>query len=309
MGKKDTVTKDYMSEPQYFADAFNYYLFQGKKVIEPEKLSEMDPTEIAIIFDGENKEVVQKIRDVLKECILMEDDKVAYLILGIENHSEIHYAVSVKNMIYDALNYGKQVSEIEKEHRKNKVLKSRKEFLSGLKKTDKLKPVITLTIYFGADEWDAPRCLKEMFDNIEPQILQYVADYKLNLIIPREIKDFSKFTTDFGKVMKFISVSKSKEEYAKLKDDKMFESVNKETVQMINACTGANIKIPEGEEKVNMCEAARLLREEDIASGIQQGINALVETLQELGQTKEFIVETIMKKFSMTKDDAKKYVK
>lgn len=249
MGKRDTVTKDYMSEPEHFADAFNYHLYGGKQVIRPEKLSVMDPTEIAIILDDENKEVVQKIRDVLKQCILMEDDKAAYLILGIENHSEIHYAASVKNMIYDALNYGKQVSQMEKKHRANHEFENSREFLSGFKKTDKLKPVITLTIYFGADEWDAPRCLKEMFDDIDPYLLQYV--------------------TEFGKVMKFISVSKNKGECAKLMDDKMFENVGKEAVKVINECTGANIEVPEGEESINMCEGLRKLREDDIATGVQ----------------------------------------
>ncbi|MBQ8802307.1 MAG: hypothetical protein IJZ53_01550 [Tyzzerella sp.] len=83
MGKIDTVTRDYMSEPKRFADAFNYHLFAGRQVVKPGNLEEKDPTEIAMIFEDENEEVVQKFRDVLKNCILMEDERAAYLILGI----------------------------------------------------------------------------------------------------------------------------------------------------------------------------------------------------------------------------------
>ena len=52
MGKKDTITKEYMSKPQYFADAFNSSVFKGKQVIKPDELflEERDVTEMGIII-------------------------------------------------------------------------------------------------------------------------------------------------------------------------------------------------------------------------------------------------------------------
>ena len=91
------------------ADSFNYYLFDGKQVIQSDKLQVLDPTEMALIPKDTTVENVEKIRDVLKQCVLMADDKATYLMLGIENQTDVHYALPVKNMIYDALNYGKQV--------------------------------------------------------------------------------------------------------------------------------------------------------------------------------------------------------
>lgn len=41
----------------------------------------------------------------------MSKKKCSYLILGIENQSDVHYAMPVKNLIYDALNYGQQISQ------------------------------------------------------------------------------------------------------------------------------------------------------------------------------------------------------
>ena len=56
MGTVDIVTKEYMRENAIFADAFNYLIYNGKKVIDPAKLKEIDPTEIALPFgDEENR--------------------------------------------------------------------------------------------------------------------------------------------------------------------------------------------------------------------------------------------------------------
>lgn len=65
-------------------------------------------------------EVQQKYRDVLKRAVIMQNKETTYLLLGIENQTDIHYAMPVRNMIYDSLQYGKQVMEIAAEHRKKK---------------------------------------------------------------------------------------------------------------------------------------------------------------------------------------------
>lgn len=118
MGRMNTITKDYMSVPERFADCFNYYLFNGEQVIKASNLEPRDPTSITIIPADTKEETVEKIRDLLKQCIVMQDDKATYLLLGIENQSDIHYALPVKNMNYDALAYSGQVSDIAKKHRK-----------------------------------------------------------------------------------------------------------------------------------------------------------------------------------------------
>lgn len=91
MSKKDTVTKAFMRENTVFADAFNYLIFNGKKVIQPERLQELDTTELVqLIAKGKNNknESVQKYRDILKAAVIMEDENADYLLLGIENQTE-----------------------------------------------------------------------------------------------------------------------------------------------------------------------------------------------------------------------------
>lgn len=102
MGKKDTITKEYIRNPEIFADVFNKFLYNGRQVINPENLAELDTTETVLPY-GESGAAVpgQKYRDMLK--LAMTDGNVAYCILGIENQSDIHYAMPVKNMVYDAM--------------------------------------------------------------------------------------------------------------------------------------------------------------------------------------------------------------
>ena len=50
MGRIDAETKEYVKRPEVFADLFNHLLYDGKPVIEPGKLSEMDTTELVQLF-------------------------------------------------------------------------------------------------------------------------------------------------------------------------------------------------------------------------------------------------------------------
>ena len=47
-----------------------------------------------------------------------------YVVLGIENQNKVHYAMAVKNMLYDALQYAKQVEEAKRSYRDRSKTKS-----------------------------------------------------------------------------------------------------------------------------------------------------------------------------------------
>ena len=167
MGRKDTVTGAYVKQNTIFADAFNYYIFGGQQVIQPDQLKELDTAEIVVPYGADGAgEPEQKYRDVMKSLTAMEDENAAYLLLGIENQSDVHYAMPVKNLVYDTLHYAKQVQEAANSHRKAKDYKEhgKGEFLSGFYKEDKLIPVITLVIFFSPKQWDGPTSLHEMMN-------------------------------------------------------------------------------------------------------------------------------------------------
>lgn len=164
------------------------------------------------VFGIDKKEVQQqKWRDILKNTIIKTDGKITVILVGVENQSEIHYAMPVKNLVYDALNYGSQVKEAARMHRENKDTKNSAEFLSGFKKTDKLTPIVTITIYWGTDDWDGPTTLFEMFDkNVDQRLLRYIPNYEIALISPNTVKDFSKFKSDLGLLLEVIKSSTDK---------------------------------------------------------------------------------------------------
>ena len=114
-------------------------------------------------------------------------------------------------MLYDAIQYVSQVDEIAKEHRKSKKMPETKaEYLSGFCKGDKILPIITLTLYFGADEWDAPRDLHSML-SVDEDILRFIDNYHLHLIAPAEIRDedFAKFHTELSLALKYVKYQSS----------------------------------------------------------------------------------------------------
>ena len=81
MGKADTATKAYTGQNDIFADAFNFYLYDGKPVICPEQLHELDTAELALPYGTDGAaSPVQRFRDSLKELSAMEDGRAAYLL-------------------------------------------------------------------------------------------------------------------------------------------------------------------------------------------------------------------------------------
>ena len=278
MPNKDTATKKYMQDKKSFADAFNFLLYGGEQIIKPEELEELDTTSIVLPYGDDGKAVpVQRYRDILKRVTIMKGDRSTYLVLGIENQSEIHHAMPVRNMLYDAIQYVNQVEKIAKAHKASKDRKTRAEFLSGFTRTDSLSPVITLTLYFGADEWAAPRDLHSMLSANE-NVLKFVDNYHLHLIAPAEIadEDFPKFKTELSVVLRYIKCSKDKQKLKEMVSGSAeFRSVSKETVDLINILTNSQLRYDDEEDKVDMCKAlddwAIELRAEGKAEGVAEG--------------------------------------
>lgn len=276
MSSADAKTNAYMSDNAHFADVFNYFIYGGRQVICPENLQEMDRTALTMPFgsDGEASEEVQKFRDVLKTVAIKSDESATYLLMGIENQSHIHYAMPVRNMLYDAISYANQVEAFAKQHRKNKVYGSGDEFLSGLHKGDKLRPVITLVIYWAPDKWDGAGSLHDMLDTENPEILKLIPDYRMNLLTPDSIDDFEKFKTGLAEVFEFIKCSKDKDELIRaINANPGFQNLDRRSVELINALTDADIEIPHGEEMVNVCTAIKEMKEESRIVGRKEGIS------------------------------------
>ena len=225
--------------------------------------------------ESPTEDVVQKYRDVLKSTVIMQDSRASYILLGVENQTEIHYAMPVRNIIYDALQYGKQVSEVAKRHKNQGDRKghNKGEYLSGFYKEDRIRPVITLVVHFGADEWDGPLSLYDMMDLKNERLLEYVQDYRIFLIDPYKLtnEDLEKFSSSLGDVLGYIKYSKDKKALSKFLNDSQVMIMDNDAARVIRDVTNTPIYVPEGKGEIDMCKAVRDMIDESKQEGIAAG--------------------------------------
>lgn len=309
LGIKDTVTAKYMSQNEIFADVFNYFIYDGEQVIRPEDLKELDTREIDVPYGGKEgeKQPVQRTRDVIKSVTAMTDKRFAYMVLAVENQSNIHYAMPVKDMVYDALQYAKQVERAIASHKQSGDYKGAEhdEYLSGFMKKDRLMPVVTLVIYFDSKEWDGPLSIHEMFGMKDDRILSYVPDYRINLIAPAFIKDseFEKFKTTLKEVLSFIKYSRNGEKLEEIVSvDEKFRHLGRDEVNVLNACVNANLTMKKEEEVLDVCEAIQMIADRKAE---REKLETLLRTVKTLMRKTGWSAEQTMDNMDVPDDERK----
>lgn len=105
------------------------YIFNGEKILVPEQLQEVDSDISRMITLPELTQGLVRIRDVVKRMSSGE----TFMILGIENQTQIHYAIPLLTLLYDVLGYLKEYEVLVKTRKGEKGLTS-SEYLSGMRK-------------------------------------------------------------------------------------------------------------------------------------------------------------------------------
>lgn len=174
---------------------------------------------------------------------------------------------------------------------KNQPLSTSAEFLSGMRKDDKLIPVITIVVYLGNQGWDGSKSLHEMLDlqNIPESVRALLPDYKLILIDPVQADDgrLDQLASTLGCVLGTIKHSgngKEMEAYIQSHRDRMSE-FPVYAANLLGELCNIEYEIKESEEKVNMCQGVIDIRNEGIELGIEQGIEQGIE----IGKLEEII--------------------
>ncbi len=315
VGLVDTEGKKYLYNNDIFADAFNYLVYGGKSVIKPDELKELDTTELAMPYGNGTKVPVQKYRDVLKIWSAKTDNDAIYVILGAEIQDKVHYGMPVKDGLYDMLGYSDQIDKIRRSYKKSsrknesggviaaddgvlKIKLTSEEFLSGLRKDDKLIPIITAVVYLGGKPWDGPRSLHEMLDFKNEELKKYVPDYRINLISPADMEDaeFEKFSTDLGFAMNVIK-------YQRELADKVIErnghrKIDRDTADFLNVVADLDFEYEEEAGGVDMCLAMEKKQERDKISGV-------IDFLKTEGVSEKEIVRRITKAFNVREEYVK----
>ena len=255
VGQKDILLKDYFT-PDIFADAINAILYDGKSVVTPERMRTIDIETQRVEDENGNVTADTRLRDSAK---VVEVDDAIYCLFAIEHQSVEDYTMPLRIMEYDVREYLRQVKS-------NKGVQVR------------IKPIITIVMYWKADKWNQPLSVKDMFDKNTVRWLEdnglggYIQDYRMHLFEPGTVKeeDLEKFKTELKDVIAYVKYSKSTEA---LKDynEKYKPDLTKSTVTLINELTNSKYVFIEGKERLDMCEAFEGLIEEGRAKGKAEG--------------------------------------
>lgn len=281
MAEKDTGEKYLEEYPDVFADIVNVLLLEGE-YIRPEELYD-GPTES--IYKAENGiDIKEQRRDVSKYYI--KDNKIKALI-GIENQSTIDYDMPIRVSGYDYSSYRSQI----------------------VKGSDRY-PVITLVLNFSNKEWNAPLSLSEVFD-CSKELDGCVSDYSIKVVnvayIPEEIR--AKFKSDFKLIVDFFnqkrftgsyvpSGKKLKHEMAVLNMLKIF-TTDKRYYEIEES---VKMKKRKG-EVITMCTFA------DEMENRGRILEAVFIYSKEMKLNENQVMQKIMQRFSLSSEEAGKYLK
>ena len=268
--KPDVILKEFWRDNERFADLVNAVIFGGEQIIAAEELIEADTDISSIIKEDEYVETIQKTLDVVKKSA----NGVEFVIWGLENQMRIHYAMPLRHLVGDALRYLKEFTELVKKNKKQKEWENRDEFLSGMRKEDRLHPVITICVYYGENPWDGPSSLTDMLE-IPEQLSGMVSDYKMNLIQVRESQGYKFHTDDVNTVFE-ITRDIYNEDYDHIQEIYGEREISAELGMVIGAITESDKLIQQALERKggvqNMCRALDKLVNEGWEKGNLKGM-------------------------------------
>ena len=150
--------------------------------------------------------------------------------------------------------------------------------------SQKLKPVISLVLYYGTDDWEAPRSLVDLLDIPEEwrkRLEPLIADHPIRIVhlAAQDEQTRNKYQSDFRHIVDYLAYVRNKERQ-KLKEymgDKRRKVAHPmEYLDLMHAFTNDSryVKIAERlqengkeSEEINMCIMLDMLEE----SGIEKG--------------------------------------
>ena len=172
MAEKDKVQKTLESYNDVFADIVNVLLFEGRKVVDENDLTD---AQTFSYYKMDKKKIHGQERDVAK---IWNNGEIRISFIGLENQMKPDKFMPLRVIGYDGAAYRNQLNEELK---------------------DKCYLVITLVLYFGTKRrWKKHMSLKEIL-NVPTDLEPFISDYKINVFELAWLTDkqIQSFTSDF----------------------------------------------------------------------------------------------------------------
>ena len=223
--EKDISEKTLEDCNDVFADIVNNVIFGGRKVVQPEALTNATVTS-QMKLDGKLHE---QERDVAK---YWNDRKIRLCLLGLENMTQMEHDMVLRVFSYDGASYREQVNDRISARRVGQ-------------KPRPVYPAITVVLYFGQNHWTAPRSLRECMQvELPPELTALVPDYQLHIVelahmTPEQVEAFQ---SDF-----FLPVFYLNNPGSTPPADRVIRHVD-ETMKLMTAITGKPNYIDAGKD-------------------------------------------------------------
>lgn len=306
VGKRDLYQSDFYEDKSRFADAFNGVFFEGREVMKPEELENDDS--VMVSFRGEDTG-----KKVICDKICKWNGKYVS-ILVLENQSYVDYRMVLRVMELEVIGYDQQRKEANCKNLEAGIKLTGDEYPSGMKKEQKLVPIITLVLYMGKDKlWDGARSLYEILE-LDDELKPFVNDFKLNLFDYHEWKDFSKFRTANRLLFEALSCGNDKKRMKKiLRENPEYKALDLESAKAIKGMLGVKIDLDtvkardeEGKEVYNMCKAFDDHKEEGKREGRREGEQEMaLKLVKNLMKTQKVSFDIAVKMLGISKNRQK----
>ena len=295
--KPDTAMKTFWRNNERFADLFNAVAFNGRQVINPDELTEMDTDVSGIIQFNDYNESLVRTRDIIKKFY----NGIEFTILGLELQTNPHYAMPVRALLYDGLGYLKECNEFRNLHKAEHDFDSDKSFLSGMNKSDRIHPIITL-IFYGESPWDGPIRLSDMMTDIPEELRPFFSDYKINLVQILDSGRYQFYNEDVRDVFDITQKIYTKNLTA-LSKEYSNKYIDNEIINLVTTITGFSklsdiFKESDDGGEATVWKCVEEMENEWVQKGVAEGERAGMQkerqtaiiTMIELGLTKEQIL-------------------
>lgn len=306
--KPDIVVKNYWRNNEQFADFFNAVLFDGRQVIKPDELEDMDTEESSVLEHKEYVESIGASRDNVKVRKKSTRYDVEFVILGMESQEHIHYAMPMRVMGYDYGTYKKQYEDNASRYRNAKDL-TEDEFISRMKKTDKFIPVITIVVYYGEKEWDGAVSLHGML-NIPEEMLPFVNDYKMHLVEARK-NNLKLHNINNQDLFNLLGILLNRNEKLNEIKEKAISYAREHEVEksvIMTVAGAANCKMDYNMNEKGDADMCTVFEETWREGEVNGRAQEIVETGHEFGLSEADILSRLQKKLNISLQKAQEYL-
>lgn len=288
--------KEWLEIPEVFAELFNGAVFRGEHRIDSSNLKERNVECVVSLTNKEGQELYrQKFRDVVNMC----DSELGMMVLAVENQSDICNIMPVRNMMYDAMMYEKNVRDIvaenEKEDKKVHVTRV-------IEKNQKIHPLITLVLYTGKDKWDGPDRLSEMWnisDETKEILKNELNDYKIHIIDANHMsqKEIDKYNSNVRQFFYVLNLLKQERSLKNVEEDIVVKySRTAKAIGIVRNRKEYNKLVKNKEGVINMKQIEDIWYEEGEEKGKQIG-----KQIGEQSGKQKYLIGVVCKKLDKNK--------